>query len=432
MCSKYKINGDLTPMKNIVLGHKAERDELLRGKYVPREGIQNARNSMQNNLIKVIIGPRRAGKSVFAIQMLEGLDFAYLNFDDERLVGISDYDDLIKAIKQIYGNTQHVLFDEIQNLSRWELFVNRLQRRGFNIVITGSNSRLLSRELATHLTGRYAQFQIFPFSFSELLRLRNFTVDEAIELKERQGILLNYLNEYIHTGGFPEILTKNIDPKSYVTSLFESILFKDIVKRYNVRFSKKLHDLGLYLITNHSNEFSYTRLKNAIDFKSVHTVENYIQYLSEAYLIFTVGRFSHKLKEQIKSPKKVYAYDTGTINAIKFKPSLDTGRLIENLTAVELLRRGMEYYCYKTKDGKEVDFAVREGLKISQLIQVCYETDRHQTKKREINALVKAGKETACNNLTILTWDDEAEEIAHKKRIHYVPLWKWLTGVGEP
>ncbi|MFO0792727.1 MAG: ATP-binding protein [Candidatus Brocadiaceae bacterium] len=419
-------------MKDIVLGHKAERDEFLETQYVQREGLQNARKSMKNNLIKVIVGPRRAGKSVFAIQMLEGLDFAYLNFDDERLLCISDYDDLLKAIRQVYGETRYILFDEVQNLRNWELFLNRLHRKGFNLVITGSNSRLLSRELATHLTGRYIQFQIFPFSFSEFLKVRNFVINETIDIKERQGMLLNLLNEYLDKGGYPEILIKNIDPKSYIATLFESILFKDIVKRYNVRYAKKLHDLGLYLITNHSNEFSYTRLKNALDFKSVHTVENYTGYLNEAFLIFNIERFSRKVKKQMKSPKKVYAYDTGVIQAVKFKIAPDEGRLIENMTAIELLRRGMEIYYYKTIDGKEVDFAIKEGLKVSQLLQICYNIDNDKTRKREVKALIKVADETGCDNLMVLTWDYEAKEEFGRREIHYLPLWKWLVGVHMP
>ncbi len=413
-------------MKDIVLGHKAERDELLNVRYVPREGIQDARKSMKNNLIKVIVGPRRAGKSVFAMQMLEGQDFAYLNFDDERLIGMSDYDDILKAVRQVYGETKTILFDEIQNLDKWELFLNRLHRKGFNLVITGSNSRLLSRELATHLTGRYIQFQILPFSFTEFLKARNFVVDETIAIKERQGMILNLLGEYLEKGGYPEVLIKNIDPKSYLTTLFESILFKDIVKRYNVRYAKKLYDLGLYLITNHSSEFSYTRLKNALEFKSVHTVENYTEYLNEAFLIFSTERFSHKVKEQLRSPRKVYAYDTGMINAIKFKTAPDTGRLLENLAATELLRRGKEFYCYKTKDGKEVDFAVKEGMRIGQLIQICYNIEQYTTKKREINTLLKAAGESRCKNLSVLTWDHEAKEKLEDKQINYLPLWKWL------
>jgi len=233
-------------MKEIVLSQKVERDELLGGRYVPREGLKNARENLQNNLIKVIIGPRRAGKSVFSIQMLEGVNFAYLNFDDERLISSSDYDEILKAIRQVYGESKIILFDEIQNLPNWELFVNRLHRRGFNIIITGSNAYLLSRELSTHLTGRYVQFRIFPFSFSEFLRAKEFVMDESLELKERQGLLLGHLDHYLEKGGYPEIVVKGVDTKNYLTTLFESILFKDIVKRYGVRYPKMLSDLALF------------------------------------------------------------------------------------------------------------------------------------------------------------------------------------------
>lgn len=416
-------------MKEIIAGHKAERDGLLSAPYVEREGIGEARKSMRNNLIKVIVGPRRAGKSVFALQMLQGQDFAYLNFDDERLLGLSDYDDLIKAIRQVYGETKTILFDEIQNLDRWELFINRMQRKGFNLVITGSNSRLLSKELATHLTGRYIRFQLLPFSFSEFLRSRDFEIDKPLVMKEREGLILNLLSEYLKKGGYPEILTKDIDSKNYITALFESILFKDIVKRYNVRYSKKLYDLGFYLITNHSTEFSYTRLKNTIEFRSVHTVENYMNYLNEAFLIFTADRFSYKVKEQMRSPKKVYAYDTGMINAVKFKVTPDNGRLMENLVAIELFRREQEFYCYKTKNGKEVDFAVKDGLKLNLLIQVCYDVNNHTTRKREVNALLKAAVESRCKHLTVITWDYETKETVDDMEVHYLPLWKWLVSI---
>lgn len=413
-------------MKSIVLSHKIERDNLLKGDYVLRKGIEVSRESIKNNLIKVIVGPRRAGKSVFAIEILRGFDFAYLNFDDERLVGVSDYDDLIKAVRQVYGDTKYILFDEIQNVRNWELFVNRLNRGGFNIVITGSNSRLLSRELATHLTGRFIQFQILPFSFSEFLQAIGFIIDETLELKERQGLLLKHLSDYLTSGGFPEVVVKGLEYGSYISTLFESILFKDIVKRYNIRYSKKLYDLAIFLITNHSALFSYTKLKDLLGFRSVHTVENYVEYLSEAFLIFNIERFSHKLREQLKSPRKVYSYDPGVINAVKFKITPDTGRVMENAAAIELIRRGIEIYYYKTGDGKEVDIVVKEGLKIGQLIQVCYDIENHLTKTREIRGLIKASEESGCENLMVLTWDHEGEERVGTRIIFYVPMWKWL------
>jgi len=418
-------------MKEIVLAHKAERDELLTGEYVPREGLHTARQSIENNLIKVILGPRRAGKSVFSIQLLQGIGFAYLNFDDERLLRVTDYDEFIKTIREVYGETRYLLFDEIQNLKDWELFINRLQRQGFNIVITGSNAHLLSRELSTHLTGRFIQFQILPFSFREFLQANNFPIDDTLELKERQGLLLGYLDEYIGKGGFPEVVAKHVEPRNYLTTLFESILFKDIAKRYNVRYSQKLYDLGHYLVTNHSGEFSYTRLKKILDFRSVHTVENYVKYLSEAFLIFAVDRFSFKLKEQLKSPKKVYSYDTGMAKSVKFAVTPDTGKFMENIVAVELLRKGIEPYYYKTNTGKEIDFIVRQGTTISELIQVCYDIQNYQTKKREVDALLKSGKELGCNILTILTWDFESKEDHSGVEIAFVPLWKWLLNLTK-
>jgi len=413
-------------MKEIVLSQKIERDELLGGRYVQREGLKRARESLQGNLIKVIIGPRRAGKSVFSIQMLEGLNFAYLNFDDERLVSTSDYDELLKAIRQVYGETKLILFDEIQNLPKWELFINRLHRRGFNVILTGSNAHLLSRELSTHLTGRYIQFQIFPFSFLEFLRAKEFAMDEALELKERQGLLLGHLDSYLDKGGYPEIVVKDLDVKNYLTTLFESVLFKDIVKRHSVRYTKMLSDLAHYLITNHSNEFSYTKLKNILEFRSVHTVENYTEYLTEAFLIFSVDRFSFKLKEQMRSPKKGYAYDTGVIHAIRLKTGKDIGRLMENLVAIELMRRGVEFYYYRSVNGKEVDFLIKRGPKVDELIQVCYDINHYGTRKRELTSLAKAGKAIGCDRLTILTWDYKAEEKYSGERVNFLPLWRWL------
>jgi len=415
-------------MKEILLSHQVERNELLAGKYVPRENLLQARRNLQSDLIKVIVGPRRAGKSVFSIQMLEGTDFAYLNFDDERLVTLSDYDELLKAIRQVYGETKTLLFDEIQNLKNWELFVNRLHRRRFNIIITGSNAYLLSRELSTHLTGRYVEFQIFPFSFSEFLKARGFDVDETLELKERQGLLLNHLDAYLEKGGYPEVLVKGLDARNYLTTLFESVLFKDVVKRYGVRYTKKLDDLARYLVTNHSSEFSYTKLKSALEFRSVHTVENYTDYLVEAFLVFHVDRFSYKLKEQMKSPRKAYAYDTGVVNSVSFKASRNYGKLMENLVAIELIRRGNDFYYYRSDNGKEVDFVLRKGLKVDQLIQVCYDVDDHSTRKRELSALVKAGKDLGCGNLTILTWDRMADEMHGGSRVIFLPLWRWLIG----
>lgn len=263
-------------MKDVILSQKNERDELRAWHYVVRDGLATARQAMGSGLIKVITGPRMAGKSVFAVQMLEGSEYAYVNFDDERLAATRDFDDLLRALIQVYGGTKTIFFDEIQNVPNWELFVSRLHRRGFNIVLSGSNANLLSRELATHLTGRYREFQVLPFSFNEFIRAKGLVLDETIELKEKQGVLLAHLHDYMLNGGYPEVVVRGVDARNYLSTLFESVLFKDVVKRYGVRFASKLGDIGRYVLSNHAREFSLTGLKNILAFRSVHTAENYM------------------------------------------------------------------------------------------------------------------------------------------------------------
>jgi predicted AAA+ superfamily ATPase len=410
----------------IVLAHKNEEEKLLKEKYVKREIPQRAEELIKQDLIKIVIGPRRAGKSVFSVILLKDRDFAYLNFDDEELLKIKDYDEILKGLIQVYGEIDYILFDEIQNLDRWELFVNRLKRKGLNLTITGSNSKLLSKELTTHLTGRYLEIKILPFSFREFLDAKEFKIEKMdLISKEIQGRLLNLLTEYLENGGYPEVVVKGYG-RDYLKTLFDGIIFKDIVKRYNVRYSSKLYELALYLTSTISKSTSYTRIKNSLNFRSVHTVENYMKYLEEAYLFVMLNRFSYKLKEQLKSPKKIYCIDTGMANAVGFKFTENTGRMMENLVTLELIRRGSEIYYWKNRFGEEVDFVVKEGYKIKQVIQVTYVSSKKELEEREMRALVKASKELKCRNLLVITWDYEGIEKYQNEKIKFLPLWKWL------
>lgn len=412
-------------LKEIVRAHKAERDKLIKSNYIPREGLEKARMDLSAQLVKIITGPRRAGKSVFAIEILKETDFAYLNFDDERLLNIIDNDLLIKHIHEIYGKTKYLLFDEIQNLDQWELFINRLQRAGYNIILTGSNSRLLSREMATHLTGRFIPHNLYTFSFAEFLIARGIKIAEQLPQIE-QGEILHLLYEYQSLGGYPEIIVNHLEPGDYLRILFNSIIFKDVVRRYNIRYSQSLYDLALFLVSNYAREFSYTKLKNLTQIGSVHTIQNYVSYLEEAYLLFSVKRFSFKPKEQLKTPAKIYVYDTGLATSLRLTLSQDLGRLMENRVSTELMRRQKEFYYYKDATGMEVDFIIKEKLKLVELIQVCYDVSNPNTKKREIKSLIKAGHQLKINTLTIITWDYEKEESANDFPIHFIPLWKWL------
>src|SRR3989344_5908930 len=414
-------------IRDILLLQKRELEKRLNERYIERDAIKK----FNDNLVNVIIGPRRAGKSFFAVHMLNKLGkFGYVNFDDEKLVEIKDYDEIISMINSLYNHPKYILFDEIQNLEKWELFVNRIQRQGHNLVITGSNSNLLSRELSTHLTGRHSLTSIFPFSFKEFLKLENKELTKS-EIKEKLFYYANY-------GGYPEPIVKKMDSKEYLSTLFSSIIYKDIIKRFKIRYPQAIEDLAVYLISNTANEFSYNSLSKITKCKSVHTIEKYLSYLQEAFIFFKLEKFSFKVKEQMSSNKKIYCIDNGFINAKAFKFSQDMGKLYENLVAISLKKLEMNgfinIYYWKNVQQEEVDFIVKDGLKIRELIQVCYNTIDIKTKERETRALIKASKELKCNNLIVITEDYEKEEniewFGTKRMIKFIPLWKWLSNIS--
>lgn len=399
--------------------HKTERDQNLTAATIPRELLAATLPVMDSRLIKVITGPRRAGKSVFAFQLLQGQDFGYVNFDDERLAGLTDFDELLKAVTVTYGQVTTLLFDEIQNLPSWELIVNRLQRQGYSLVITGSNAHLLSRELGTHLTGRYQECRLLPFSFREYLAAKQ--VDQ-----NNTSLIRHHFDCWLHTGGYPEVVVNNTALETYLPTLFDSILFKDIVRRYRVKYPQKIHELALYLTTNHSCEYTANAIKGSLGFRSSHTVENYTSYLIESFLIFSVERYSTKLKELLKAPRKAYSIDLGLIEAIKFKQQPDTGRLLENAVALELFRKGQDFFSYKTTGGKEVDFVVRKGLVIDELIQVSLDTTAPKTLKRELSALEVAAVELSCTTLTVLTGNETWQRQVGSLQVQAMPVWQWM------
>ncbi|MCG2687151.1 ATP-binding protein [Candidatus Parcubacteria bacterium] len=241
---------------------------------------------------------------------------------------------------------------------------------------------------------------------------------------------MHYIDEYLKIGGFPEIVVKNLDAKSYLETLFDALLLKDVIKRYKVRFSQKIYSLASYLISNFSSESSYNKLRNILEFRSSHTVQQYMKYLEEAYVFFFLNRFSFKLKEQIKSPRKIYLSDNGWILAKTFASSSNIGRLMENTVFVQLIKKGHKFnqdiFYYQTKNKREVDFVLKQNLKIKELIQVCYDVNETKTKEREVKALIEASQELRCNKLLIITYDFETEEKVKNKKIKFVPLWKWL------
>ncbi len=409
---------------------KEQREELERigttENIIPRENTIVAKNALKFPNVLAILGIRRCGKSVFSHLLAKAKNYGYVNFDDERLLGVKteDLNELLKSFYKLYGDVEIIVLDEIQNVRGWEMFVNRL-RRTKKVILTGSNSHLLSGELATHLTGRHIDVVLHPFSFKEFLKFKKFKMATAYTTKEKAE-MLKLLEEYLQVGGFPEVQKFG---KQIVSVIYEDVLTKDIILRHKIKKMEEIRKLAKYCINNAGQEFSYSKTAKVLGVKHVSTISKWASYLEEAFLIFKLERFSYKLKQQFLAPKKVYCTDSGIINAIDFKFSENKGKIMENLVAIELKKRNQqEIYYWKDYLQHEVDFVIKKGNKIQQLIQVSYVNSRDAVKEREITALLKASKALKCKKLLLITWDYEAKEKTKNLEIQYTPLWKWLVG----
>lgn len=425
-------------LKTIVSNQKEQKEQLLSLAYIQRSKEPFAQKWLNSDLIKVILGPRRAGKSVFSLVLLRDRPFMYFNFDDEVIAsnGGIDTNELMKELHAEYGQVKTILFDEIQNLPNWELFVNRLHREGYNLVLTGSNAHLLSKELATHLTGRHMPIEILPFDFNEFLKAKKFdTNSEYRMLPKNHGELLNLMENYMINGGFPEVAVNNADPRDYLGVLFDALLFKDVVKRHKVKFSTQVGNLGSHLINNFSNLYTVRKIMDVLNLKSTTTVEKYINYLEEAYLIFSLYQYSPKSVTRIKSPRKIYVVDNGFVLAKAVQHSPDKGKLMENLVFIELVKRGnkpnRELFYYKTRNDREIDFLLMKGYVVTELVQVCFESINPEVEQREIKALVEASGELNVKTLTVLTWDEKREVEKDGLTISFKPLHEWLLEVNK-
>lgn len=400
-------------MKTTILNQRAERDGLLSRPYQQRHTKYKADELLESPLIKLITGPRRVGKSVFALLMLQGKNFAYLNFDDNQLLEKWDEDLAMSALDDVYPDYDFMLLDEIQNLPDWDLWVSKLYRRGKNLIITGSNAKMLSSEMATVLTGRYLQIEMLPFSLEETMSWKNISHDR--EEQAAQAIML--ADDYMRNGGYPETIPARSITKSYLSTLFDSILLKDVAQRHKVRNTNDLYNLATYLLSNFCNPISANELAGELGLSSVATTKKFCDYLNEPYLFFYLPRFNNKLKLMNKAPKKVYVVDNGFVQSTAFNLSEKLGRLLENQIFVELLRRGyipgQTLFYYRTRNDKEIDFVTRKGAKVEQLIHVCYEMTSEKTRKRELDALVEAAEELHCDNLLIIT-NSQEEKIEWK------------------
>ena len=414
-------------MKSIVLSQRKERDRLLEKSYLQRDYQTEAEKFLASPLIKLIAGPRRAGKSVLALLLLKGKNFAYLNFDDEQLLSKFNEDTVMQALAEVYPGFDYLLLDEIQNLDHWDMWVSKMYRRGINLVITGSNAKLLSSEMGTVLTGRYLELEILPFSLTEFLRFKhqNWNTD----LPDERAKLMLQVEDYMRYGGYPEIINSREITENYLSSLFDSIILKDIAKRHKIRKTAELYQLATYLISMFCNEFTYSSLKDDLNFSSKSTLQKFCDYLQQTYLFFYLPRYNNKMKLMQKAPQKIYIVDNGFLSSSAFQTSENKGRLLENLVFLELLRRkskvGENIFYYRSRNNRETDFVVRERFHISQLIQVCYDITGKKTEKREVDSVMECARELKCDNLLIITWNYEGVIEKDGLTINIIPYYKW-------
>ena len=391
--------------------------------------------NLNSPLAQVVIGVRRSGKSTLCSKvMLEsGLPFGYINFDDDRLgkLTVDAFDTLLRALYQLNGDFDHLFLDEVQNIEGWELFVNRMLRQGMHMLITGSNANLLSGELATHLTGRYHQIELMPFSFQEYCSCKDVNTSsyttKAIALRDKA------LNDYLFAGGFPELLLlSEAEQGDYVRSLVRTIVEKDIAKRYKLRYAQTLMDVANQVLDEFSQEHSFATVQKKHNLKSPNTAKKYLQYLQNAYLVLAMPRFSLKSSER-RSVHKYYAIDPAMIaKRDKALMTESLGLRLENMIAVELKRRAaideQIYYFRKVRE-YEVDFVRVKGTQVQELIQVTYDFTRPRTKlyNREVGNLVKASNVLHCDNLTLVVMYGEPGDIVEGgKTIHCVLATDWL------
>ena len=412
----------------------AETESIEKLSGIKRYITTDIKKTLEIKQIKDIIGVRRSGKTTTLYQIIKILEnkgekpknIVFLNFDDTE-INTASFEEIIKTIEKINPEINYLFLDEIQQKDGWERWMRTLYdtSRYKQIFISGSSASLLSRDIGRVLTGRHITFTVFPFSFKEYLEFIDWKDFSKDYLEYNKNKILHHLTTYIKGGGFPEIIGKNeFEGKIILTNIYNDILARDISARYNASYDIT-RKISYHLLSNNSKEFSYRSIANAVDV-SVETVEKYLEYLKESFIILTLNIFSYKTKVQFKQNKKSYSIDTGLRNAVSFKFSEEFGRLAENIVFLELLRRGKEVFFWKNKKQQEVDFVIKDGLKPINLIQVCWNVKNEKTKQRETESLLSAMEIFNLKKGLVITEDCEEIEKHNQKEIRYIPIWKWL------
>ena len=418
---------DLYEIVRILTDQKKELEKIDVNSLCPRR--EESQFELESPLAQVVIGVRRAGKSMLCLKTLiqSGKKFAYVDFDDENLEGLqrSELNIVLEAAYMVYGDFDYLFLDEAQNVDGWHLFVNRLLRQKIHIVLTGSNAKLLGSDLATHLTGRYNEITLYPFSFEEFCRMKGL---DAKDLSTKnQAFIKVAFDEYLRKGGFPETFNLK-NQRGYVTSLMDAIIKKDIAKRFRIRYVDALRKMANYLVDNFCQNVVYETLAELFGFGSDHTAENYYSYLKQAFLLQGLNKFSFKSFERIRG-EKAYLVDVafqsdreGTLT------TENLGYRMENIVYIELLRRykkeNVDIFFHK--NGYEIDFVIVDKTKILELIQVTCKMETAKTRNRELGGLAKGYDQFKCGKLTLISLDERGEEVYNEAIINKVTIVDWL------
>ncbi len=377
--------------------------------------------------VLVLTGVRRCGKSVLMqqIRAKRAEKDYFISFDDDRLLHftVEDFQLLYDVFVEDFGLQHTFYFDEIQMVDGWERFVDRLYKHGNKVFITGSNAKMLSRELGTLLTGRHVSKEVYPFSMSEYMELLGVKVTrDSFYTTEGRAMLQNVQNDYLKDGGFPQYLrSKNVE---YLKSLYNDIIYRDIIVRYRLMSDKPLKETVYYLISNATHLFTYNSVAKSVGLKSSETVKDYISYLEETYLVGLLPKYDVKVGEQIKSPKKIYFIDNALVGIIGFSFSGNEGSRLENAVYIELRRRGKELFYHN--DGNECDFIVREGLRITEAYQVCVSMQEEKTRQRELEGIRSAMKAYSLSEGYIITREETEDVKVEEGVVHLVSFARWI------
>ncbi|MEM5771612.1 MAG: ATP-binding protein [Candidatus Aenigmatarchaeota archaeon] len=397
---------------------------------------------LSKEFISCIIGPRRAGKTYFLYDMilnklkLNNEDYLFINFEEDEVKNIERrlISDIIHIHNELYGKyPTYIFLDEIHALERWTNIVYSLyEKKKFKIFVTGSSSKLLSKEIATQLRGRSLTTRVFPFNFKEILSICNFDIKKDVFSSYENSTIKNILRKFLQMGGFPQIWLENIDEKLFFKEYIDLVIFKDLVERFRIKNLSAIKTIISLVISSFSKEFSIHKCYNTFKSMGIKVSKNslysYISMLQDVMFCFTLKKFDHSEKGILISIPKIYLCDCGIPNfSLLSKFDENIGKLMEQAVFLELYRnQNIDIFYFKDYQQNEVDFVLKEGLKIKQLIQATYASARDEIEKREIKALLKASKELRCKDLLIITWDYEGEIKVDRKSINCIPLWKWL------